>query len=499
VRLGGIIAYRWAVLASPLLVLGCGKSTRSGETEGADPVDMSPELHLIEPTPAQLERGAAARSMRVDVAIDFVSDDGTAAVGTSDAIFDDEQGPSSYMPAVFHWTKETGTVAIESGVGPDGTIESPPLVAAMTPDGSVVVGGTDYGRDTARAFRWTEAPGMLDLSPAGAMRSVATLVSDDGNVVAGHFDAPIVEGEPEVEQAFVWTPATGSVPLGALPGDLGAIPYSMSADGSVIAGLSLTVVGEDEGRRGVLFRWTEASGMTAIETLPGCEHFEVTRSSATFIAGTCRESAVSLDGQSFVWTDEMGLMALGNPPGTDGSTPFAVSLDGSIAVGIASLDRVGAGVFRWARGGASEALSYPGADSTDIVYRRTMSDDGQVVVGHASNDGTVPVSFRWTPDSGATLLEPLPEASDAFVSGVSGDGLTIFGWNHLDGETIHVVWTPASPTRLTDVLARHRVRTPDIARFLHLESAKSGRILYGTARLEQGRDYGFLVELPLPP
>jgi hypothetical protein len=43
------------------------------------------------------------------------------------------------------------------------------------------------------------------------------------------------------------------------------------------------------------------------------------------------------------------------------------------------------------------------------------------------------------------------------------------------------------------------VRAPDIARFVRLESGKSGRILYGTARLEQGRDYGFLVALPLPP
>jgi uncharacterized membrane protein len=436
--------------------------------------------------------------MRVDVTVDFVSDDGTTAVGTSDAIFDDEQGPSSYMPAVFHFTKESGTVAIESGAAPDGTIESPPLVAAMTPSGSVIVGGTDHGRETARAYRWTEAEGMLDLSPAGAVRSVASLVSDDGNVVVGHFDEPIVEGEPALEQAFVWTPATGAVPLGALPGDLGAIPYSLSADGSVIAGLSLTVEGENEVTRAVLFRWTEASGMSAVETLPGCEHFEVSRSSATFIAGVCRESAESLDGQSFVWTDEMGLVALGNPPGTDSSTPFAVSLDGSIAVGTASLDRVGAGVFRWVRGAASEALTYPGAESTGIVYRRTMSDDGQIVIGQASNEGTIPLSFRWTRDTGATLLEPLPGASDAFVSGVSGDGLTIVGWSNLAGETVHVVWPSARPTPLTDVLARNGVRAPEIERFLRFEVGKNGHVLFGTARLEQGRDYGFLVELPRP-
>src|SRR5262249_49119406 len=123
-------------------------------------------------------------------------------------------------------------------------------------DGSIIVGGgsTNLG---ARAFRWTQQTGMIDLGdiPGGSTESTAWAISDDGNVIAGFASGPTGT------QPMRWTQATGMVGLGYLPGAPGQLGTSRgtSADGSVIVGNADLEA----------FRWTSATGMVRLGSLLG--------------------------------------------------------------------------------------------------------------------------------------------------------------------------------------------------------------------------------------
>jgi probable HAF family extracellular repeat protein len=125
----------------------------------------------------------------------------------------------------------------------------------VSADGSVVVGQS--GGAIVRAFRWTEATGMVDIGTLnGGDQTRAFAVNADGSVIVGDaFDGP---GGPF--RAIRWTAASGIVSLGTLPNGSGSTALAVNADGSVVVGFGSQGANPQRG-----FRWTQASGMQTIE------------------------------------------------------------------------------------------------------------------------------------------------------------------------------------------------------------------------------------------
>ncbi len=184
------------------------------------------------------------------------------------------------------------------------------------------------------------------------------------------------------------------------------------------------------------------------------------------------------------WLDAApSFRGLGSLPDSVGSTPFGVSGDGLVAVGVA-----GSQAFRW-NGGVMETLPVPEDIGSSFAY--ATSQDGSVVVGHAdvpdegrreawywadgistglghlpgglffsnaqdvSGDGSVVVggalsssstgeAFRWTAAEGMVGLGDLPGgAFGSGAHGVSSDGSVIVGYGKSAAGVEAFRWTAA--------------------------------------------------------
>jgi probable HAF family extracellular repeat protein len=203
----------------------------------------------------------------------------------------------------------------------------------VSADGSVVVGNA-ISASGSEAFRWTapgEMVGLGDL-PGGTFSSIAHAVSADGSTVVGQSQSA---SGPE---AFRWTASTGMVGLGDLPG--GAFSSGaggVSADGSVVAGRGRTqnFAGFE---RSEAFRWTASTGMVGLGVLSGfppdtdSEAYDIS-ADASVIVGI---SWLNTGGEeAFRWTAQDGMVGLGQIPGATGrwSDAFGISPDGSVVVG----------------------------------------------------------------------------------------------------------------------------------------------------------------------
>lgn len=153
-----------------------------------------------------------------------VTDDGATVVGAR--IFGDLQINLKSEP--FRYTEAEGLVNL--GYLPGATTQQGGA-AAVTPDGTVIVGYAASANGGSEAFRWTQSGGMVGLGdlPGGTFNSIAVGVSDDGSVIAGR---GYVEGQgiDDGSRGFYWTHASGLTNLGQ--GRVNAI----SGDGSVIVG-----------------------------------------------------------------------------------------------------------------------------------------------------------------------------------------------------------------------------------------------------------------------
>jgi hypothetical protein len=145
-------------------------------------------------------------------------------------------------------------------------------------DGNVVVGWTDVPAGGRHAFRWSQMPGaagvMSDLGGAG---SVATAVSFDGSVAVGANTVNVVIGNTHTSKlhATLWNSAGVPMDLGVLPGDVASIATRVSADGTVVVGISDPIgVSGQTGASGYgynaatahAFVWTQAAGMQNLGT-----------------------------------------------------------------------------------------------------------------------------------------------------------------------------------------------------------------------------------------
>jgi len=246
-------------------------------------------------------------------------------------------------------------------------------------------------------------------------------------------------------------PAASFRGLGFLDDGHSSYPRGISADGSVIVGLSSrsdsiamhsfrwtaetgmqwrpeifvnavsgdgrVLVGEVEGMyEWNAARWTAAEGTLVLDDGP--EPLEDSRA-----LGASTDGSVIV-GSDFRWTAETGMVDMGY-------SCYDVSADGSAIVGWPG---------RWtARTGWVSLVTAPGW----TVEPQAISADGSTVVGLAYTGPPGPadpgIAFRWTDETGVVGLGALPGDSESRARDVSGDGSVIVGHSGA-GDTRAFIW-----------------------------------------------------------
>ncbi len=323
-----------------------------------------------------------------------VSADGAVVVGTGSSALD-----PYWQEEAFRW--ESGTM---QGLGRFLNDEHS-HARATSADGSVVVGYSGIHPDVReRAFRWTEADGMVALGNISCCtKCFGNGVSDDGSVSIGsctNYRFPDVRAE-----AVLWNPAAGVVSLGDLPGgrfDSGAL--GVSADGNVIVGYGYTASGFEA------FRWSQGTGMVGLGDLPGGGVFSMAFGVSADGLVVVGRSAGALGHEAFRW-ESGGMTGLGDLPGGEYySSATAASANGVVVVGGSRTAQSGSDseAFLWTADGGMrnlrEVLEGLGLDLSGWTLRDAtdISSDGTVIVGYGTNPQGAMEGWR------ATLPVPTP-------------------------------------------------------------------------------------------
>ena len=367
-------------------------------------------------------------------------------IGTSELSIGRDFTEEFHVEAIV-WTEETGTIGLGGLPGANLNVSRQlSYPSAISADHSVVVGSSRNSRNLDAPFRWTRESGMEALADEG----YGAAASDDGSVVSGWNDQGI----------FLWTRALGAVTIVSEPlaGDDHIMPLALSGDGTALVGKSFRA----DQRAAHLFVWTEASGVRAIENLPGyancrVDHVTWSPSNGFVTAGACFDD--TLGSELFVWTGQDRLMALGPTDALGGYIPgvHAVTSDGSVVVGSAyGMGDTGTRAYRWTEADGYELFDLAEGFTSGGVA--SMSADGSVVVGYTGN---APVrSFLSSASAGAVALAPLEGHDSAQVGALSADGSIAAGTSfRLTLENRHEDETPVYwrangvPHRVADELA----------------------------------------------
>ncbi|WP_180917993.1 autotransporter domain-containing protein [Ochrobactrum teleogrylli] len=155
-----------------------------------------------------------------------ISADGTTIVGSSNS-----NGASNSGHAVL-WSRANGAYSILD-LGTLGGLTS--YAAAVSHDGSVIVGWANTGLEQKHAAAWYDGVATaVDLETLGGATSSASGLSADGTVIVG--SSELAGGD---QHAAAWYgKGNGATDLGVLNGGTISFARAVSADGSVIIGAS---------------------------------------------------------------------------------------------------------------------------------------------------------------------------------------------------------------------------------------------------------------------
>ncbi|MBC7896553.1 MAG: hypothetical protein H7066_14150 [Cytophagaceae bacterium] len=241
---------------------------------------------------------ASMGSQSLEDAIDVygISADGTTIIGAA-RVSPNPSGTRAPFEGA-RWTQGSGKLAFDKL--PNYAYSLPTDLSA---DGSVVVGilatYDPFELDAlSRSFRWTREAGMIEVGPLPlGIGAHAEFVSADGRVVVGLLsgDPPGASSPPR--GTFVWTEGTEMLVLN----ELGA--RAVNADGTAVVGYSLL------GDNGAML-WTAASGVSSIGSLPGDGSAQGVAVSAdgTIVAGISRAGTQPGADRVFRWTKSTGMI-----------------------------------------------------------------------------------------------------------------------------------------------------------------------------------------------
>jgi uncharacterized membrane protein len=338
----------------------------------------------------------------------------------------------------FRWTQATGLVSlgrpqVGGGAG----------IPAISADGTRISYGIGSLDSTYRTQgRWTLGSGWQELMPPpppdggtvdGSYGS-AYDISGDGNTVVGLYWRP---GHGNRAHASKWTQATGVVDLGGTTTGQASRANGVNHDGSVIAGWVETPTGP----------WRPAAWVNGSLVLL-TDYFE----SGGFLVGNGEARATSTNGDIIV----------------------GFSTDEESHQRAASMWRRTDGVF-----GSTELLGWvdgtdPGSPTSsgglNIPY--AVSDDGSIVVGYCSFDGSPfnPTGFVWTPSTGVVDVNQYladngvlvdPNFTIQNLGAMTPDGSKIFGHGQM--------LTPPYTRKAFRITRSGTVAVPPTAPVAHLE------------------------------
>lgn len=328
--------------------------------------------------------------------------------------------------------------------------------------------------------------GIGDL-PGGDVYSAATAVSRNGLFVVGCSHSAVGQ------EAFLWWPSNGMVPLGDLPGGgVASCAYGVADDGR-------TIVGEATNQSGTAaFRWTLSLGMRQIVSLPTGKPPRAAFGVST--DGTVVVGETGLGGQAFRWTAGTGVVMLGDLPGGESSsTARGLSSDGRVVVGSGN-SPLGVEAVRWALQGPGPGVMQSLGELPGGKYGAAgwaVSPEGGVVVGGSISILDDTEAFRWTQATGMVGLGDLPGGLfDSFAYGASDDGQVIVGRAWGPAGLTAFVWTPAAGMRsLIDVLKSQGLTLTGWA--LNTASAVSadGQVIVGMGT-HLGESEGWVAGIP---
>lgn len=304
---------------------------------------------------------------------------------------------------------------------------------AVSDDGQVVVGQA-HSTEGLEAFRWTRQTGMVGLGdhPDGDFGSTASGLSADGSIVIGQ----VTTGASQQLQSYRWTESTGFQLLGVLAEDV-SLPFSratgISADGTIIAGTSRTLLGNEP------FIYSESTGLTGLGTngvINSSSGATDISSDGSVIVGSLL-SPITNRSEAFRWTESGGIEGLGTlEGGTTGSSATAISGNGKVIVGNSSVAASSNEVFYWTEATGMQSLGrFPGTD--EFIFVHDTNYDGSIIVGAI---GSSPYGGRdavvWDPERGFRDLNDILLLDYGVdlegwhleeANGVSADGQWIVG------------------------------------------------------------------------
>ena len=328
--------------------------------------------------------------------------------------------------------------------------------------------------------------------PGGDVFTRPNDISADGSVIVGVSESSLGS------EAFRWTLDTGIVGLGDLPGGFeSSSANGVSADGTIIVGTGASFVSSGE-----LVTWNGTAGPTSLGFLPGGGGSLGNNISANGLVIVGEGSNNQGRPEAFRWTAATGLVGLGALPGGIGSNdPFNsrandVSADGSVIVGQGFSSR-GFEAVRWTAATGVEDLG-TFADGSIAIEATAITPDGSVIVGRGAIPGGSQ-AFRWTAATGLVGIGDLPGAAlQSRAFDVTADGSMIVGSGFAPVvQTTGFVWTEAEGIRSIESFLTNEIGL-DIGD-LRLGAVRAvsddGNVLTGVARNTQNRSVGWVAVL----
>jgi probable HAF family extracellular repeat protein len=340
-----------------------------------------------------------------------ISSDGTTVVGESD---------STNGLQAFRWTRAGGMQGL--GDLPGGAFDS--VANGVSPDGSVIVGGSERTGDLFVGFRWTAATGMEALPGSTGRPSVANGVAADGRFIVG-----VRQDTNGIAHASNWLRGEmGGYTLGVFPDlpnqGINGLAWATSNDGSVSVGYSTSNASGPTSIEAT--RWT-ASGAQPLGDLAGGGFESEARgvsADGSVVAG------VGLSGTGYLafrWTAATNIVSLGELAGGEVySEAFAISADGSTIVGDSAVADEAIHAFIWdAANGMRDlhVLADAAAQGWTLYAASGVNADGTIVVGEGINpSGDKEAWLLDLPEPGAALGSLAALAALAAIRGRSPRG-----------------------------------------------------------------------------
>ena len=320
--------------------------------------------------------------------------------------------------------------------------------SGVSNDGRFVAGvGVDEETGETRSFHYGSS-GVIDIGDTGHEHTVAAAISGNGAAVVGEAGGPGF-----TRRAFRWTEAAGVIDLGTLRPDQTGSSYAagVSFDGSRVAGVSAN---PDFAQ--VAFIWIEGATTGVVGNEQMFELHQATdgwtglatgiSDDGNFVIGTERlidngffTHALRWDVRNIESSSNAPVITLGSLGGVQ-SEAHDVSADGSMIVGTSTNNEGNYRAFLWTEGGVdgvagNEQMRDLGTLGGNWSHGIAISSNGDYVVGKSAGADGMQHAYRWEDVTGMVSVADWLAAHNVEVNaerltdatGVSDDGNVVVG------------------------------------------------------------------------